>query len=418
MRFETFSRAQLTALTWWSDSSPHRDRDAIICDGAVRSGKTLCTGLSFVCWAMRRFDGQRLGICGKTLVSLRRNVVSVLLPVLEELGFECRDTPSRNRVEIRAGGRVNTFWLFGGKDEGSAAHIQGVTFAGVLLDEAALMPRSFVEQACARCSVPGSKLWFSCNPEGPWHWFYTEWICRAEEKNALYVRFRLEDNPSLTPAILARYARMYSGAFYRRFVLGEWAVSEGLVYDFFDPSRVRPPPEGPLEKWAVSCDYGTANPASFGLWGLKDGVWYRVREYYWDSRRERRQKTDAEYVDEVRRLLGDARPAFIVADPSAASFIEALRREGLPVLRADNDVATGIRVTAQALRSGRLVICRDCADAIREFSLYQWKENGERDEPVKRDDHAMDDIRYFAMAVRERDSPFAAVTAARARERA
>ncbi len=330
MRFETFSHAQLTALTWWSGDSPYRNCDAIICDGAVRSGKTLCMGISFLCWAMRNFDGMRFGMCGKTIVSLRRNVVSVLLPVMRDLGFVCEEKSSKNQIEIAFAGRRNVFYLFGGRDEGSAAHIQGVTFAGVLLDEAALMPRSFVEQACARCSVEGSRIWFNCNPEGPYHWFYTEWIKKAAEKNALYVRFRLEDNPALSRRVIARYRRLYSGVFYRRFILGEWVASEGLVYDFFDESFVKEPPEGECERYAVSCDYGTANPASFGLWGLRNGVWYRLRETYYDSRKAGRQKTDAEYVRDMKTLLNGKKPRFIVVDPSAASFIEALRREGLP----------------------------------------------------------------------------------------
>lgn len=413
MRFETFSRTQLAALTWWADGSPYAGRDIIICDGAVRSGKTLCLGISYLCWAMRRFDGMRFGLCGKSVVSLRRNVVSVLLPVMRDLGFDCADRVSQNRIEVAYAGRRNTFYLFGGKDEGSAAAIQGVTLAGVLLDEAALMPRSFVEQACARCSVEGSRIWMSCNPEGPQHWFYTEWIQKAEEKNALCLRFRLEDNPALSRRVIARYRSLYSGAFYRRFVLGEWSAAEGLVYDFFDESLVRPPPAGEPEAVAVSCDYGTANPASFGLWGLWDGVWYRLREYYWDSRREGRQKTDAEYVRELEGLLDGAAPRFIVADPSAASFIEALRRRGYPVRRAQNDVLAGIRTTADLLRAGRLVICPGCRDALREFSLYRWAEGGEREAPVKRDDHAMDDIRYFAMETVRRADAFAAVAVER-----
>ena len=383
--------------------------DAIICDGAVRSGKTLCMGMSFICWAMRRYTGERFGLCGKTVTSLRRNLVSVLLPVMRDLGFECADKVSKNLIEISFAGRSNTFYLFGGRDEGSAALIQNVTLAGVLMDEVALMPRSFVEQACARCSVAGSKLWFSCNPEGPGHWFYNEWIKAAAERRALYVRFRLEDNPALSRRVIARYMKMYKGVFYRRFILGEWVAAEGLVYDFFGSDLIRAPPQCEPEEIAVSCDYGTANPASFGLWGRWGETWYRVREYYWSSRREGRQKTDAEYVAELAALLGGRAPRFIVADPSAASFIEALRREGWPVRKARNDVLAGIRVTADMLRAGKLVICPDCADAIREFSLYRWDERtGGRDAPVKEDDHAMDDIRYFAMEINAPDAPFAA----------
>ena len=349
---------------------------------------------------MRRFDGLGFGMCGKTIASLRRNVVSVLLPVMCDLGFVCEEKISKNLFTVSFGGRSNTFYLFGGRDESSQALIQGATFAGVLLDEVALMPRSFVEQACARCSIAGSKLWFNCNPEGPNHWFYLEWVKKSQERRALYIHFALEDNPALSRRIISRYRKMYSGVFYQRFILGEWVASSVRVYDFFDESYAKVAPDGELEEYAVSCDYGTANPASFGLWGLKDKVWYRIREYYYNSRFEGAQKTGAEYVRELLGLCGDIRPQAVVVDPSAASFIEALRREGLPVIKADNDVLSGIRLTADLLKSGKIVICRECADALREFSLYSWDEKREgKDAPIKQFDHAMDDIRYFAATV-------------------
>lgn len=399
MRFEAFSEKQTAVLTWWCDGAASRDLQAIICDGAVRSGKTFCMGLSFVCWAMRRFRNERFGLCGKTVGGLRRNLLDGLLPVLRELGFSCVEKVSRNLLTVELGGRKNTFYLFGGRDEGSAALIQGVTLAGVLLDEAALMPRSFVEQACARCSVKHAKLWFSCNPENPEHWFYKEWIQKAGERRALYLHFSMEDNPALTPEVLQRYRAMFHGAFYRRFVLGEWVAAEGRVYDFFDESYVQEPPEGEMERWCISCDYGTVNPASFGLWGEQKGVWYRVKEYYYDSRAQMRQKTDGEYARDLRRLAGGRSIQTVVVDPSAASFIEVLRREGWRVVKAENDVLAGIRRTAELLRAGKLVICAPCADAIREFSLYCWDEAAPGDRVKKCHDHAMDDIRYFASTV-------------------
>lgn len=203
--FKAFSEKQLTVLTWWCPTSVHSGMDAIICDGAVRSGKTVCMSLSFISWAMSAFDGTAFAVCGKTIASLRRNVIRPMIPVLKELGFECSDKVSRNEIEISFGGKKNSFFLFGGKDEGSASLIQGMTLGGVLLDEVALMPRSFVEQALARCSLDGSKFWFNCNPENPLHWFHEEWIKKHIEKNCLYIHFRMEDNPSLTPEILKRY---------------------------------------------------------------------------------------------------------------------------------------------------------------------------------------------------------------------
>ena len=181
MRFEKFSPKQRKALTWWC-APESRDLEAVICDGAVRSGKTLCMGLSFFLWAMATFRGRSFGLCGKTVTALRRNLLEEVLPSLAALGFRWEERVSRNWIRMRFGGRENTFYLFGGMDEGSAALIQGVTLAGALLDEVALMPRSFVEQAAARCSVAGSKLWFSCNPESPEHWFYKEWIQKAGER--------------------------------------------------------------------------------------------------------------------------------------------------------------------------------------------------------------------------------------------
>lgn len=289
MTFDFFSPTQLKALSWWSDASPYRDLDAVICDGAVRSGKTLCMGTSFVCWAMRRFDGQSFGICGKAKSSIRRNMIEPLLPVLRDIGFAVRDLVSKGIVEISYLGRENRFYLFGGKDESSGSLIQGVTLAGALLDEVVLMPRSFVEQACARCSVTGSKIWFNCNPESPQHWFYREWIRQADRRRALYIHFTLEDNPSLSKKIIDRYKRMYSGDFYRRFILGQWVLPEGRVYDFFSEDMLCDAPESCCE-YIVSCDYGTKNPSSFGLWGRCGQTWYRLREYYYDGGKQAGRK--------------------------------------------------------------------------------------------------------------------------------
>ncbi len=399
MAIEKMSSKQKEILTWWCPNSPDCEKEAIICDGAVRSGKTLFMGISFVLWAMCSFSDMKFGLCGKTIVSLRRNVVSVIIPVLSDLGFRCRETVSKNMLTVSFGGRENTFYMFGGKDEGSAALIQGITFAGVLLDEVALMPRSFVEQACARCSVAGSRLWFNCNPESPGHWFYREWILKAGERNALRLHLTMEDNPALSEEIRRRYERMYTGVFYQRFVLGNWVMAEGRVYDFFDDSFVKPVPEGEAESYYISCDYGTVNPTSFGLWGLYGGVWHRIKEYYYDSRRAGVQKTDEEYAADLAAFAGNRNIAAVIVDPSAASFIQVLCRRNFRVIRAVNDVIGGIRYTSDLLKSGRIVICDTCNDAIREFSMYVWDTAAPGDTVVKKHDHAMDEIRYFASTV-------------------
>ena len=394
-----FSRRQLELLTWWVAGSGREHHDAVICDGAIRSGKTFCMSLSFVTWATFRFHGQAFALCGKTIGSLRRNLVTPLLRTLSELGFHCKERVSKNMIEIGMAGRVNRFYLFGGRDESSCALIQGITLAGVLFDEVALMPRTFVEQALARCSVAGSTFWFSCNPEHPYHWFYREWIEKVKEKNALYLHFTMEDNPSLSPDIIRRYEALYTGSFYDRFIKGIWTNPFGVIYPMFDSSEHLFMGEiEPCRRYAISCDYGTLNPTSMGLWGEKDGVWYRLREVYHDGRRTGVLKTDEEYYAMLTELAGDRPIEAVVIDPSAASFITCIERHGrFYVRRANNAVLEGIQRVSEALQAGRIRIHTSCKDTIREFSLYRWEENALHDTPHKQYDHAMDDIRYFVL---------------------
>ena len=417
MSCPTFSPKQRTALVWWVPGNPHNRYEAIVCDGAVRSGKTLSMGMGFFLWAMMCFDHQRFGICGKTIQSLRRNVLGEVQPRLEKLGFLWQEKRSENLLIVRFCGHENRFYIFGGRDESSASLIQGITFAGILMDEVALMPRSFVEQACARCSVSGSRLWFNCNPAGPTHWFYKTWILEADRRNCLRLHFTMEDNPSLSPEIRMRYERLYSGVFYRRYILGQWAQAEGRVYDFFEPEMVKPVPQGVFEKWYISCDYGTVNPTSMGLWGLQKGIWYRIKEFYFNSREAQRQMTDEEYAAALKNLAGERKITAVIVDPSAASFIEVLRRKGWRVQKADNDVLAGIRLTSDALKEGRIVICEGCSDCIREMDEYVWDlSSGAKDRVKKEHDHAMDDMRYFVSTVlAKREGGFTACTVERRR---
>ena len=400
MNYTPFSPKQQTAINWWLAGKETARYEAIVCDGAVRSGKTLAMGLGFFLWAMLSFDKQRFGVCGKTIQSLRRNVLAEILPRLSKLGMDWKEKRSENLLTVTFYGKENQFYIFGGRDESSASLIQGITFAGILMDEVALMPQSFVEQACARCSVAGSRLWFNCNPAGPTHWFYQTWIQEAEKRNCLRLHFTMEDNPSLSPEIRQRYERLYTGVFYRRYILGQWAQAEGRVYDFFGPELVKPVPVGNFQKWYVSCDYGTVNPTSMGLWGLHQGVWYRVKEFYFNSRQAQRQMTDEEYAGALQTMVGERRVEAVIVDPSAASFIEVLRRKGWQVRKADNDVLTGIRLTSDALKDGRIVICEGCSDCIREMDEYVWDlSSGAKDRVKKEHDHAMDDMRYFVSTV-------------------
>ncbi len=395
-----FSRKQLTAMTWWNRESPHRFKDGIICDGAVRSGKTTCMALGFLLWSMFTFSDRNFALCGKTVTALRRNVVTGLLGELKKAGFSVSEKVSRGVITVKSGPVQNTYYLFGGRDESSASLIQGVTLAGVMFDEAVLMPRSFIEQALARCSVRGAKYWFNCNPESPAHWFYREWIKKAEAKNCLYLHFTMNDNPSLGEDIKARYERLYSGVFYDRFILGRWVEAQGLVYPgAAKGENTAEAPEGEAEEYAVSCDYGTVNPFSLGLWGRWGGAWWRVDEFYYDSAREGAKKTDEEYYRELENLCEGINITAVAVDPSAASFIECIKRKArYTVKKADNELLKGIRNTAAALKDRRILIDPRCEDTLREFGLYRWNPNG-GEVPVKENDHAMDDLRYFVSTI-------------------
>ncbi len=379
---------------------PYTGKSALICDGAVRSGKTSIMSLSFILWAMGNFNNMNFGICGKTVISAERNVIRPLMGIkyLRD-NFSMRF--ANHILTVSRGHKTNTFYIFGGKDESSYQLIQGVTLAGVLLDEVALMPESFVNQALARCSVEGSKYWFNCNPEGPRHWFYRDWILKPEEHNAEHLHFTLDDNPSLSEAKKQEYYSSYTGVFYDRYILGSWVVAEGLIYpDVANGCGIVEPAERQYVKYYISIDYGTLNPFSAGLYGLCKGVWYRFDEYYHSGRETRRQLTDAEYYAEVEKLAGKRYISEIIIDPSAASMIAEIRKHGrFTVRQANNEVVDGIRETAAAFKSGRLKVTKNCSGAIMEFSVYRWDDKKQEDKPVKENDHACDEIRYFVNTI-------------------
>ncbi len=381
---------------------PYSSYDAIICDGAVRSGKTSIMMWAFVKWAMDNFDGQRFGICGKTVDSAKKNIVVPFLSMsLAKETYTLEWRSSDKILTVRSGRVFNTFEVFGGKDESSFMLIQGRTLAGVMMDEVVLMPRSFVEQALARCSVDGARAWFSCNSESPQHWFYTEWIKKHRERNALYLHFTMHDNPGLSARTIARYEAMYSGVFYRRYILGEWCVAEGLVYELPEHSVVNyTPRDGDRAVYYISCDYGTLNPFAAILWRVCQSCAVAVAEYYYSGRETNRQHTDEDYCDAVEALAAGHDIESVIVDPSAASFITALRRRGkFTVRQAKNDVLDGIRQTAVFLKSGRIRINASCRNTIREFGLYRWDEKANTDTVIKENDHAMDAVRYMAYTV-------------------
>lgn len=394
MQIKTLSEKQRQIFSF-----AESDEMALICDGSVRSGKTTIMTLAFVLWAMQNYDHTNFAICSKTVAAAERNILRPLMNIDGlRTALSMSYKVSTRVLDVRCGERENWFYLFGGKDESSYMLIQGITLAGVLFDEVALMPRSFVEQALSRAiSFEKPKYFFNCNPESPNHWFYREWI-QPQREDVRHLHFLLSDNPIMTQEMIARTEAMYSGVFYDRYIRGLWVVAEGLIYPMFGESCIVDElPEG--GEYYVSCDYGTLNPFSAGLWCWDGKTATRIREYYYSGRETQANKTDEEYFEEVKELCGDLPIRSVIVDPSAASFIEVLRRNKYPVRKAKNDVINGIVTTARYLQDGTIKVHRRCVDAIREFGLYRWDEKATEDRPVKENDHAMDDIRYFCYTI-------------------
>ena len=399
-KFETFSEKQKLILTWWSQKK-YEKFCSIVCDGAIRTGKTICMSLSFVFWATSNFNNKQFAICGKTIETAKRNIILPLIENLNSLGFNCCYKNYKNYLDISCKNKKNRFYIFGGNDEKSASLIQGITLAGVFLDEVVLMPQSFVEQALARCSFKNSKYFFNCNPENPFHWFYTEWIKKAEKKNVLYLNLKMKDNPSLSKDVIKRYEKIYSGSFYERFVNGIWAPVNGQIYPMFNIKKhvVKRLPKY-FEEYVVSCDYGTLNPTSFGLWGKHKEIWYRIKETYHDSKIEGIRLTDEDHYKNLKKLVKTLPVKTIIVDPSAASFIECIKsHNNFNVVKASNDVLKGINLVSEALNKKLIKFSAECKNSIREFHLYCWNEKKSYDSVKKENDHAMDDIRYFCCFV-------------------
>lgn len=415
--FKTFSNKQKKVLTWWCPASPVKDADGIIADGAIRSGKTLSMSLSFVLWAMESFNGQNFIMAGKTVGSFRRNVLFWLKQMLASRKYQVVEKRSDNLVIITKGNVTNYFYIFGGKDERSQDLVQGITAAGAFFDEVALMPESFVNQATGRLSVTGSKMWFNCNPDSPHHWFKVNWIdkCRChlsddeiaemesegkEPKNLIYLHFTMDDNLSLAEDIKKRYRSMYVGVFFKRYIEGLWCVAEGLVYSMFDDTvggnHVKAEHMTGVREWVVSIDYGTVNPFAAGLWAFDGKHAQKEYEYYYDSRETGVRRDDEAHYRELCKLIGDRKVTFIIVDPSAASFIECIKKHGTYIAKgALNDVLDGIRVQTTFLSKGIISYYKDCKATIAEYGLYSWDMESVEDAVVKEFDHCMDSDRYL-----------------------
>jgi len=397
-KFSAFSKKQKFVLEWWMHPK-YKDKDGIICDGSIRSGKTVVMSLSFVMWAMATFDGESFAMCGKTIQSLRRNVIKQLKKMLQSRGYTVEDHKSENYLVVTKGNISNDFYLFGGKDEGSQDLIQGITLAGVFFDEVALMPESFVNQATGRCSVEGSKFWFNCNPEGPDHYFKVEWINKLTEKNLIRVHFVMEDNLSLSRKTIDRYMRTYKGVFYDRFILGLWVLASGIIFRYFaeddkpylfkeeDLYGENGKLKRPFSKLVIGLDFGgNGSKTTMCLMGYING--YKEFRLLEEDGLPITENIDAKKIcDKFIEFYGMCikkygRVDWVFPDSASTtmiySLISAAREAGLPCNNISgcrkNEVSDRPKTIDLLLNTGRLKINERCAEIRKAIASLRWDE--------------------------------------------
>jgi PBSX family phage terminase large subunit len=384
---------------------PREDRPINILEGAVRSGKTFSVHAKTLYCCDYDVGGRKI-ITGVSKQTVHSNILQDLFEIVGP----------RNYSYNRMSGQLKLFdsdWLVvGAKDERSERYIRGLTVGVAVCDEISLMPQSFFHMLLSRMSPRGARLYGTTNPDNPYHWLKANYLDNAElrSKGILWSdHFTMTDNPNLTPEFVQSQKRLYSGFFYKRFIEGLWVMAEGaiykdswsedLLYDLEDqPVGLRA--ERGHQQRIIAVDYGTTNPMVF-LDIYDDGkLFWVTREYYWDSVAEMRQKTDAEYADDLAAFIGPINDAKVIVDPSAASFKAEMVKRGIWHADADNDVNEGIRISSMILNQKLVRFCRQKTPrTIREMQTYAWDTKAAQhgqEKPLKSHDHGPDAFRYFA----------------------
>lgn len=359
--------------------------------GAVSSGKTYASLYAFIDKLKNGPPGDVM-ILGVNRETIQRNLLKDLYNIL---GFP---TPSSKTTETTLYG--HRVFFVGAPDEGSVRRIQGATLALAYVDEATNVPQPLWRMLQSRLRVPKAQLLATCNPEGPAHWLKKEILDKAEELDVNFWNFVLDDNPYLTEEYKNALKKEYSGMWYKRYILGEWAVAHGLIYDSYDDDNLYENNNSNPNYYIVGIDYGTSNATAAVLCSVTPKVWPQVHveeEYYYDSAKKGRSKTDAELADDIKDFIGYKPISAIYVDPSAASLKLELRRRDLPVLDARNDVLEGIKVTSKFISNKNIVIHKSCKTLIDVIQSYAWDpkaaDRGE-DAPLKKREHICDALRY------------------------
>lgn len=374
-----------------------------ILSGSVRAGKTWITLVAWAIWVGQMPIEKDYLMVGVTLDTLDNNCLRLLQELVGEANFKYS---ARAKVGYLFGRRIR---LEGANDNRSERKIRGSTIQGAYVDEITRIDRGFWTMLLSRLSEPDAKLFGSTNPDSPNHWLKVEYLDRVEELDLYWDKFTIDQNTFLDPEYVKQIKAEYTGVFYKRYIEGEFAVAEGIIYPEYETALCEPF-NAAFSDYVLSIDYGTQNAFAALLWASKDGIWYCIREYYYSGRDTGKQLTDEEYavalethfndVIEAKKARGDKLRAII--DPSAASFITALKKRDYKykVVPADNAVLDGIRETGTAIYTGKIKVFNTCKCMIKEFQSYAWQPNATEDTPIKENDHAMDSCRYFVKTMK------------------
>jgi PBSX family phage terminase large subunit len=405
MQFGQWGEKQLDFI-----SRPFEEDSFInIMEGSVRSGKTVAMIPKWIAYIMDGPPGLLL-MTGVSKDTVYDNVLNDLFDTIGEDNYEYNRQSGDLTVKWKTGRGIEhrrRIKVCGAKDEGSEKFIRGKTLAGAYCDELTMMPERFFKQLINRLSIPGARLYATTNPDSPEHYLYKEYLSderKIESGLVCRMHFNLDDNPNLSEEYKRNVTSSYSGMFYQRMILGEWVLAEGIIYDMWKDDMIFTDKDwnntlaSTCDRF-IACDYGTKNPQVY-LDIRDDGdIIYVLKEYYWDSRKKQRQKTDAEYGKDLDEFVGEELPNFIIIDPSAASFKAECQARGYRVKDADNNVRAGISVVASLMARRKLRVHESCVNLLAEFKAYVWDEvaakNG-KEQPVKQSDHACDALRYYA----------------------
>lgn len=445
--FKPFSKKQLDVIS-------NANAFINILEGAVRSGKTIAANVRWITHVAQSPHNEFL-MSGESTDSLYRNVLKDIIAILGENNARyIKSGEGGAQLILNFNGQEKICYCRGAAKANDEGKIRGMTIGGWYADEITLHHQAFIKQAIARMSLEGSIALWTTNPDSPYNQIKLEYIDKAEEKNYRHWKFNLDDNNAISETYKENLRKSYSGVFYDRFIKGLWVLAEGVIYSMFNEDKhVVEDIEREYSERVIAVDYGTQNPTAFGIFRKIKGLdkWYKAKEYHHSGRESGIQKTDEEYAGEMEKFLFEGvkdeletaeeklkaavklmrknknseihrkmvvnlrkelrclehkyenlRKTKIIIDPSAASFIAALKKRGLRVIKANNDVVNGIRRVSTAIKNGRLFICKSCKETIKEFGVYVWDEKAQlkgEDKPVKENDHHMDLIRYFVNTV-------------------